>query len=158
MLNFSAIIPGRFWVGGYVRPEDVPQLEQMEITAVICLQTDMDLRRFGVSPADLARAYGDAGIEWRRVPIPDFDRKSLARNLPAAVRQVEDVLANPDARLYLHCTEGISRAPTTAAGFLITSLAKPTGEAWCRITSQRDCSPDLAILEQFAASRQSGTG
>lgn len=149
VLDFNEIIPARLWVGGYVRPEDVTHLEQLGITTVVSLQTDGDLSYYGVSLLELAALYRDAGIVFRRVPTPDFDREALARNLPAAVSQVEAGMADPRARLYLHCTAGVNRAPTTAAGFLIKARGISAREAHEYLIARRDCTPTLDILEGF---------
>lgn len=119
--NYDEIIAGRLWVGGYVREEEIPQLMQIGITTVVNLQTDEDLQHCGISPDGLARAYQDAGIELRRLPIQDFDWEALARNLAAAEEQVANALAKSGTRLYLHCTAGVNRSATAAAAFLIRS-------------------------------------
>jgi len=147
----SEIIPGRLWVGQYVREEDIGKLKSMGITAVVSLQTDRDLARCGVSPDGLAEAYERAGIDYRRVPTTDFDRAALERNLPEAVAEVSAVLSRPDARLYLHCTAGISRSTTTAAAYLIRSRGIMAWEACDNLQSSRDCDPSLEILERFEA-------
>jgi protein-tyrosine phosphatase len=155
MLDFSEIIPDRLWVGSYVSEEDMPRLRRIGITAVVSLQVNEDLQHYGISPGGLARAFEGAGIEWRRVPTPDFDREALARNLPQAVAQVEEALADPHARLYLHCTVGVNRSPTTAAGFLIRARGFSAQEAYDYLTSRRDCSPSLDILEEYEAACRS---
>ncbi len=152
VLDFSEIIPARLLVGAYVREEDVRRLEKLGITSVVSLQTDDDLQFYGVSLLELAALYRDADIEFRRVPTPDFDREALQRNLPAAVSQVESAMADPRARLYLHCTAGVNRSPTTAAGYLIKSRGIPARESYEYLVSRRDCSPTLDILMGFEAS------
>ncbi len=151
MLDYSEILPGRLWVGGYVRGEEVPQLKRLGITTVLSLQTDVDLGQYGITPVELARAYDAARIEFRRVPILDFDPGELERSLPAAVAQVEDALANPFARLYLHCTAGVNRSATTAAAFLIKSRRITAVEACRHLLARRDCSPAQDILERYEA-------
>ncbi len=156
MLDCSEIIPGRLWVGGYVREEEVPELKQIGITTVISMQTDEDLRYYGISLPALARAYANAGIEFQRQPVPDFDREALARDLPDAVGRVEAVLAEPRIRLYLHCSAGVNRSATTAAGYLIRSRGIPAHEACAFLTSRRNCSPTLDILEDYEAALLGG--
>ena len=151
MLDFDEIVPGRLWVGGRVYEEDVPQLKLLEITTVVSLQTDEDLLDYGISPAGLARAYREAGIELRRVATQDFDQEALRRNLPEAVAQVAEALADPGSRLYLHCSVGINRSPTTAAGFLIRSRGLTACQACDWMTARRDCRPALDILEEYEA-------
>jgi protein-tyrosine phosphatase len=150
-LNLSEIIPGRLWVGGYVREEEVPRLRRMGISAVVNLQTDEDLLHHGVSPDALALAYEKAGIELRRLPIPDFSGKELGHWLPAATAQVAEVLADPAAKLYLHCTAGVNRSPTAAAGYLIKLLGISPRDACSYLVSRRDCDPTLEILENYEA-------
>lgn len=151
----SEIIPGRLWVGRYVREDDIGKLKSMGVTAVVSLQTDKDLARCGVSHDSLARAYERAGIDYRRVPIADFNRAALELNLPEAVAGVSEILSQPDAKLYLHCTAGISRSTTTAAAYLIRSRGIMAWEACSYLRSKRDCDPSLEILESFeVASRK----
>lgn len=154
VLDFNEIIPGRLWVGGYVREEEVHELRQMGITTVVSMQTDEDLLHYGVSLHELALAYEDAGIEFRRLPTQDFDREALERNLPQVVTQVEEALANPRTKLYLHCTAGINRSPTAAAGFLIRSSGISAREACDYLTARRDCNPTLDILERYEAAQR----
>jgi protein-tyrosine phosphatase len=147
----SEIIPGRLWVGQYIREDEIEKLKGMGITAVVSLQTDTDLARCGVSPDTLAEAYERAGIDYRRVPTTDFDRSALERNLPEAVAEVAAILSHPAARLYLHCTAGISRSTTTAAAYLIRLRGMMAWEACDYLQSRRDCDPALEILERFEA-------
>jgi protein-tyrosine phosphatase len=149
VLEFSEIIPGRLWVGGYVSENDVPQLRRIGITTVFSLQTDEDLRHYGISLKELSRSYLDAGIEFHRLPTEDFNRGALACNLPEAVAQVEALLSHPETKLYLHCTAGVTRSATAAAGFLIRSHGIPAREAYAYLISRRDCSPALDTLEHY---------
>jgi protein-tyrosine phosphatase len=149
VLDFSEIIPGRLWVGGYVSENDVSQLRRIGITSVFSLQTDEDLHHYGISLLGLSRSYMDAGIEFHRLPTEDFNREALACNLAEAVRQVEALLSHPGARLYLHCTAGVTRSATAAAGFLIRSRGFPAREACAYLISRRDCSPALDTLEHY---------
>ena len=149
MLDYSEVIPGRLWVGGYVCADEVPELRQIGITTVFSMQTDVDLRQFGISPEELTHAYASAGIEFHRHPTPDFDREALARNLPEVVAQIERMLADPHTRLYLHCTAGAIRSATAAAGYLVRSRGITAYEACAFLTARRYCNPTLDILESY---------
>lgn len=149
MLDYSEIIPGRLWVGAYVCAGEVPELKQIGITTVFSMQTDEDLRHFGIPPEELTRAYARAGIEYQRQPTPDFDREALARNLPETVSRIENALADPRMRLYLHCTAGAIRSATAAAGYLIRSRGISAYEACAFLTSRRNCDPTFDILESY---------
>ncbi len=153
-LDFDVIIPGRLWVGGCVGEGDVRELQRVGITDVVNLQTDEDLLNCGVSPGALALAYEKAGIALHRVQIPDFDREGLWSHLCEATAEVEAVLADSGARLYLHCTAGVNRSPTTAAAYLIKQLGMPAIDAFKYMVSRRPCNPTLDLLEDFEASQR----
>lgn len=149
-LDCSEIIPGRLWVGSYVREGDIFHLQQFGITTVISLQSDEDFASYGISGEKLSRAFESAGIHFRRLPILDFDREALARGLSEAVVELAAEVAKPWTRVYLHCTAGINRAPTVAAAYLIRSRGLSAAVAVAYLTSRRHCSPSLDILERFA--------
>ena len=149
LFDYDEIIPGRLCVGTFVRPEDVRHLEDIGTTCIVSLQTDDDLAAYGVSLVDVLRACRDAGIEPRRVSTPDFDQGALAVKLPLCVAELEAAIAPKSARVYLHCTAGINRSPTTAAAFLIRSRGYTAQEAYVYVVSRRDCEPYLEILERY---------
>lgn len=152
LLDCDEVLPKRLWIGVYLRPKDVEALSQRGITSVISLQSDEDLNSFGLSADALSRAFGNAGIGYRRVPTPDFNRVALARNLADAVAAVDSALQQAEACVYLHCTAGVNRAPTVAAAYLIRALGKSALEAYEHVTARRKCSPYLSILEEYAVS------
>jgi protein-tyrosine phosphatase len=149
LFDYDEIIPGQLCVGTFVRPDDVSHLEDIGITCIVSLQTDDDLAACGVSLADVLRACRDAGIEHRRVSTPDFDRAALAAKLPLCVAELEAAITPKSARVYLHCTAGINRSPTTAAAFLIRSRGYTAPQAYEYVVSRRDCKPYLEVLERY---------
>lgn len=152
ILDCNEIIPDRLWVGCYVRPQNVAHLKFMGITSVVNIQSDEDIKSSGVPLKRILKAYDEAGIELRRVATRDFDKGALAANLPQCVAEVEAALAPPWARVYLHCTAGINRSPTTAAAFLIRTKGLSAQEAYDYVSARRHCSPYLIVLEQYAES------
>jgi len=149
LFDYDEIIPGRLCVGTFVRPDDVRHLQDIGITCIVSVQTDDDLAAYGVSLGDVLRACRDAGIEHRRVPTPDFDQAALAVKLPLCVAELEAAIAPKSARVYLHCTAGVNRSPTTAAAFLIRSRGYTAQEAYAYVVSRRDCKPYLEVLERY---------
>jgi len=152
IFDWSEIIQDRLWVGSFVRPEEVKLLEQMEISTVISLQSDQDLANYNISCEKLLNAYASAKIKFRRVAIPDFDTQALSTKLALAVEQLESALDPLDARVYAHCTAGINRSPTLAAAYLIKNKLLSAKEAYQYVTMRRQCSPYLAILQEYAES------
>lgn len=152
IIDCNEIIPERLWVGRLIRPEDVKLLIQMGITHVVSLQSDEDLANYGISLKKLLKAYEEARIELRRVATQDFDKEALAKNLAQSVAELESALEPPWTRVYLHCTAGINRSPTVAAAYLMRSRGKSAQEAFDYLSSRRDCSPYLAVLEEYSNS------
>ena len=150
VLDISEIIPGRLWVGAYVRPDEIAELQKTGITTVVSMQTDEDLQHCGIAPRELARTYSGSGIDYVRLPTPDFDREGLARDLPATVVELERIMANPASRVYLHCTAGVNRSATAAAGYFIKCRGLSAWEALNYVTSRRSCDPLLDVLEDYA--------
>jgi protein-tyrosine phosphatase len=152
MLDCNEIIEGRLWVGGFIRPEDVRILKQMEITAILNLQSDQDLANCNISPNKLHNAYTRAEIELHRVPTMDFDRQALADNIPQAVEVLERALTPRWAKVYIHCTAGFNRGPTLAAAYLIKIRGLSAQEAYDYVTYRRHCAPYLSTLQVYEAS------
>jgi protein-tyrosine phosphatase len=155
IVDCNEIMQDRLWVGSYIRPQDMPALKQMGITGIVSLQCDDDLSHLKVSLKKLLKACSSAEINFRRIPTPDFDQQSLLANLPAAVAELEKVLHPRWAKVYIHCTAGINRAPTLAAAYLIKAKAMSAQEAFDFITARRYCEPYLDILQKFEASLKS---
>ena len=156
ILDCDEIIPGRLWVGRYVDPSDIKLLDALGITTLVSLQSDQDLAYYGISIARILRACEEARIDFRRIAIPDFDRVALARHLPSAVAVLESALASSQSRVYLHCSAGINRSPTAAAAYLIRSRGLSARAAHDYLTSRRNCSPFLTVLESYEMSLNPG--
>lgn len=151
-LDCNEIIPDRLWVGCYVRPEEVEQLRLRGITTVVSLQSDDEIKAQGTSLMRLLKLYQEAGIGVRRVPTADFDQEALATNLDRCIMELEQAFAPAWARVYLHCTAGINRSPTTAAAYLIRSRGLTAQEACDYVSARRHCRPYLQVLVAYAAS------
>ena len=154
-LDCNEVIAERLWVGRYVRVNEVRQLKLMGITTVISLQSDEDLVAYGIPEKKILNAYAQAGIMLRRTGVRDFDQEAMAQNLPQCVAELETALAPRSARVYLHCTAGINRAPTVAAAYLMKSQGMTAQGAHNLLTSRRNCSPYLGVLENYAAALNS---
>ena len=57
-----------------------------QVSAVLSLQHDEDLRRAGLTSADLHRMAATRGLLMARCPLRDHDPADQQRGLPAAVR------------------------------------------------------------------------
>jgi protein-tyrosine phosphatase len=149
LFDYNQIIPGRLWVGSFVRPEDANQLRRMGITVVISLQNDDDLKVYGISLKKLIKSLSEANIDLCRVPVQDFNKEVLALHLPECVAAIEAVLVPGWAKAYVHCSGGINRSPTAAAAYLIKTRGLSAQEAYDYLVERRDCSPHLDLLVEY---------
>ena len=152
MLDCDEIIPERLWVGAYPRAEDLSEFRSMAISAVISLQDQKDAAGLGISVKKMTGAYTQAGIEFRHVEVRDFDKADLLEKLARCVDALDAALAQGSARVYLHCTAGLNRAPTAAAAFLIRSQGMSARQAYDYVVARRYCRPHLDVLDRYAAS------
>jgi len=152
IFDWNEILQDRLWVGSFVRPEDVRLLEQMKISTVLSLQSDQDIASYSIPTDRLLKAYASAKIQYRRVAIPDFDTQALSAMLASAVEELETALEPSEARVYVHCTAGINRSPTLAAAYLIKHKHLSAREAYEYLMNQRQCSPYLVVLQEYAES------
>jgi protein-tyrosine phosphatase len=152
IFDWNEIIQDRLWVGSFVRPEDVRLLEQMKISTVLSLQSDQDIASYRIPTERLVKAYTSAKIQYRHVAIPDFDTQALSTMLARAVGELETALKPSGTRVYVHCTAGINRSPTLAAAYLIKNNHLSAREAYEYVMDRRQCSPYLAVLQEYAES------
>lgn len=139
------VLPGLF-VGPDPRDgADFEALRSLEITAILSLQTEDDLRDRGVGwEAKAARA---AGLAFRNMPVTDFDSADLQRKLPECV-SVLDGMLKAGHSVYVHCTAGVSRSPTVVVAYLHWCLAWPLTRALAHVTETRDCCPNSEAISR----------
>lgn len=117
MINFSPILPNLLVGTCPASVVDARRLAQAGVTAVMNLQTERDFQRLGIDWNTLEMHYHELGIAVYRVPMIDFDEADIERLLPQAVSSLNDALT-AGHRVYLHCTAGQERSPTTAVAWL----------------------------------------
>jgi protein-tyrosine phosphatase len=151
ILDCNEILENRLWVGCYPRVDEVASLKQLDISAVLSLQSDGDLAEYSIPIKKLIKAYESADIEFHRIPTMDFDKQALGANLAIAVEKLEAILTPKWAKAYVHCTAGINRAPTLAAAYLIKTQQMLAIQAYDYVMARRHCRPYLSTLEEYEA-------
>jgi protein-tyrosine phosphatase len=141
-------IHDQLWVGSHPRtPQDLTYLkEQLEITAVMNLQTDEDFEQWDIDWEGLRHQYPAQGIVLRRVPVRDFDSDDLQRKLRDCVAAL-DSLCRANHTVYLHCTAGVGRSPSVAIAYFVLVQKCTLEEAVSRVRDRHPCSPDLRAIE-----------
>jgi len=140
-MNLDQIEPNLF-VGSC--PHDAEDVERLRsehgVTAVLNVQTDEDMEDCGIVWNVLRGAYEQAGIALRHEPVRDFDAEALRNRLPDCVQALQDLL-DEEHTVYVHCTYGINRSPTTVIAYLHRCQGWELGDAVGHILRCRACDP-----------------
>jgi hypothetical protein len=130
-------------------PEDPADADRLKdeagVSAVLNLQTDGDMEYRAVDREGLAGRYRELGVELVRVPTRDFDTEDLARNLPSAAAELDRLVAAGHT-VYVHCTSGIGRSPSTVIAYLAWYDGRDLDAAVAHVQRCRACSPDLEAI------------
>ena len=78
MINFDLIQAGILIGSSPVSGDDIVELKRLKVTAVICLQSDEDLRERRVDWSAMNTLYESHALAVYRYPINDFDELDLA--------------------------------------------------------------------------------
>ncbi len=141
------------WVGSYPQsPEDVLHLKSLGIDAILNLQSADDLDQRAVSWDMFWKFYVRQGFTVERVEITDFDPDDLLARLQHAVDALEQLHADGRA-VYLHCTAGLNRSPTTAIAYLVQSRDMTLEDATKFVADRRECVPYPEVLESWLRKR-----
>ncbi len=151
-ISYNQILDN-LWVGSYPHsPEDVLHLKSLGVDAILNLQSDADLSGRAVNWNLFWRFYVSQGFQVVRVKITDFEPADLEDHLSEAVDALVDLHANK-RRVYLHCTAGLNRSPTTAIAYLMQTRGLSQEEATTFVSERRHCVPYPDVLQRWAASR-----
>jgi protein-tyrosine phosphatase len=153
-MNLNQIEPNLFVGSCPQHAEDVERLRNEHgITAVLNVQTDEDLDDWGIHWDQLRQAYEETGIVLRHEPVRDFDPEALRRRLPDCVRALAE-LVNEDHTVYVHCSYGINRSPTTVIAYLHRCEDWDLGDAVGHVLRNRPCDP---LVHTIATADWDGT-
>jgi len=135
--------------------EDVERLrKEYGITAVLNVQTDDDLTDWGIDWDGMQRAYEEAGIVLRREPVTDFDPEALRQRLPDCVRALAELL-DENHTVYVHCSAGINRSPTTVVAYFHRCRGWDLDRAVRHVLMRRSCDP---LIQAILTADWDGTG
>lgn len=153
MLRHFTDLDAELAVGSAVTgPEDIAQLTQHGVQAVVNLQSDEDLKSRGLDWAVLWQIYLRAGLKVTRVPIIDFDPGDLGRHLSAAVLAVDKHRAK-GRKVYVHCNAGMNRSPSVVIAWIAKHRGASLEEAVRWVSDRHACVPYPDILRVWAQSQ-----
>ena len=102
--------------GPSVHPVDVGRLRRAGVTAVLSLQQPgVDLPHAAV---ERMRRACEPLILFHNLGIHDYDPDAVIDALPAALTVLQELIVGGRV-VYLHCSEGINRAPSVALAYLV---------------------------------------
>lgn len=86
-----------------------------------------------------------------QIKVEDFPFAELAAHLPTTTAWIRDALkSSPNARVLVHCGEGISRSVSVVAAFLIATYGWTPVEALQYIKSKRKvANPNFGFVQQL---------
>lgn len=151
--EYHQILP-KLFIGAYV--ENAADFDRLRretgVTAVLNLQTDDDMRYFGLDRDSLLDHYKRCGIELRRVPVRDFDAVDLQDKLPVCVSMLNSLLESGHT-VYLHCSAAAGRSPTVAIAYLFWCHGWTLDQAVAHVTQCRPCSPNMEAIRLATVAR-----
>ena len=68
--------------------------------------------------------YKTYGITLYHLPINDYDDKNLMMNLQHRVNKLKHILDDSNSRVYVHCTDGITRSTSVIITYLCQNQGK----------------------------------
>jgi protein-tyrosine phosphatase len=148
--SLASEIINRLYISDLATAESYPALTTLGITHVISVMPG-----FVALPPTL-------GLIHIQIPIDDFPFSELAAHLPASTQFLKDALADPRARVLVHCAEGVSRSVSVVSAFLIATRGMTPVQAVQYVKSRRRVADPnsgfVAQLHEYAERLQGGSG
>ncbi len=147
-LKFDKIGNFKIYIGPYPQnEEDIENIANSSISAVLNVQTDMDMHHRQINWNNNLKAYKKHSIEIVRHPIRDFDQLDLIEKLKDASDHLKGLL-DKGFLVYVHCTAGMSRAAATVIAYLVFYQDFCLEEAHDFVKSYREIiCPNLKAIE-----------
>lgn len=76
-------------------------------------------------------------IHRLQIPIEDNPFAELAAHLPSTTAFIREALRDPEARVLVHCVQGISRSASVVCAFLMALYGWPPGKAVAFVKAKR---------------------
>jgi protein-tyrosine phosphatase len=155
-MDFDQILPQLFVGSCPIDPADIDLLKTgFGVTAVLNLQTDEDFAYWGINWQEMEAEYRRLAIELRRVPVQDFNREDLRQRLPACVQSLDELLRAGHA-VYVHCSGGVNRSPSTVVAYLYWVQGMGFDEAVDFVMERHPCDPYVDTIRLATEDRAAG--
>ena len=138
-LIFDKIGDYPIYIGPYPQSADeINILIKEGITAVICAQSDIDIKHRQIDWVNIKKYYSENNIKLVHFPIHDFNHENLVERLPEGAKELNNLLREKRV-VYVHCTAGMGRAPAIVVMYLCFYHSMEPDEAYDYVHSHRAC-------------------
>ena len=140
--NSISKITENIYISGYLIGRDIPYLKKNKFTHVInCSQgsslsnstQEVDKNR------DLSKIYSENNIKYLSLFLRDDPELDIFYHFFQVIQFLECKADYTNKKILFHCIEGISRAPTMVAGYLMWKKKLKNTEVIDLIKSKRNC-------------------
>lgn len=136
--NASEIMP-RLYISDLAFAENPSALASLGITHVLSA-----MRGYVALPQLLGP------IHRVQYPLDDLPFSELAAHLPHTTAFLRAALMDPNARVLVHCMEGVSRSTSVVAAYLIAEFGWSTAQAIQYVKSRRRAAePNFGFVQQL---------
>ncbi|KAH7924750.1 phosphotyrosine protein [Leucogyrophana mollusca] len=133
----SEILP-RLYVSDLSFAENPAALVSLGITHILSA-----MRGFVAAPQGLH-------IHRAQFPLEDLPFSELAAHLPGTTAFLRSALHDPNARVLVHCMEGVSRSTSVVCAFLIAEYGWTPAQAIQFVKSRRrSAEPNMGFVQQL---------
>jgi protein-tyrosine phosphatase len=134
--------------------DDIKLMASSGITAVLNLQSDIDMLHRQIDWNSNLKSYKENGIRIERYPMFDFNPEDIVRKLKGAGDLLHQLLQDRH-EVYVHCTAGMSRAAATVIIYLYIYQNMTYEDAYSFVKLHRSIiCPNGAAIQQVIKNYQ----
>ena len=88
------------------------------MTAVLNLQTEEEMLAYDVPVDEISHSCSKRGMKWTKAPLKDSEEGEYSFDLFRIAQKVHQIVDIERQMLFIHCSSGVTRAPTLALLYL----------------------------------------
>ena len=140
---------------------DVNQISAHGVTAVINLQTPIEIKQRGADVNEINSWYRQKGINTIiNHPIDDTNENSLYQGLLEGSARLNQLMATGKNKVYVHCTSSVTRAPTLLNLYLCLYVKAVDWQSPMQVKSliqyyHKPAYPNMKMVNQIINDNQS---
>uniref|UniRef100_A0A8C2WW35 Dual specificity protein phosphatase n=1 Tax=Cyclopterus lumpus TaxID=8103 RepID=A0A8C2WW35_CYCLU len=149
--HFHEICP-RVYVGNAFVAMDVMRLKRQSVTHILNAAEGNSFMHVNTN----AEFYAGTGIIYHGIPASDTDHFDISVYFEEAAEFIEKALVykNGKGKVYVHCREGYSRAPTLVIAYLMLRQNMDVHPALATVRHKREIGPNDGFLRQLCGLNQ----